>query len=165
MPTDRTRLPLPDEFLMHPTQGECYTLNQLRAYSDAENAALRAELEEWRFTNRVDELDRHVTRLSARVKQLEDALRNVYICIGQGGGAYDINHRTMPIIRAALAQPTPAAPAVPAVQPLTDTHIGAIALTQCGSCPGTQYGTFYIRFARAIEQAHGIAAPGSADHD
>ena len=96
MPTDRTRLPLPDEFLMHPTQGECYTLNQLREYSDAEcaplmeeiealrqdgskltaeNAALRAELEEWRFTNRVDELDRHVTRLSERVKVLGDALQ------------------------------------------------------------------------------------------
>ena len=45
MPTDRTRLPLPDEFLMHPTQGECYTLNQLRAYSDAECAPLMEEIE------------------------------------------------------------------------------------------------------------------------
>ena len=57
----------------------------------------------------------------------------------------------------------PAVPAVPAVQPLTDTHIGAIALTQCGSCPGTQYGTFYIRFARAIEQAHGISTTGGGE--
>ncbi len=34
--------PLPDEFLMHPTQGECYTADQLRA-RDLETA--RAVLE------------------------------------------------------------------------------------------------------------------------
>ena len=71
--TDRTRLPLPE-----PTPG-CWwdkeAIAAMHAYSDAENAALRAELEEWRFTNRVDELDRHVTRLSERVKVLEDALQ------------------------------------------------------------------------------------------
>lgn len=42
------------------------------------NAALRAELEEWRFTNKVDELERHVTRQAERIKVLEDALR-VYL--------------------------------------------------------------------------------------
>jgi len=31
--------PLPDEFLMHPTQGECYTADQIRAH-DLEVARL-----------------------------------------------------------------------------------------------------------------------------
>lgn len=38
---------------------------------------LQAELEEWRFTNRVDELDRHVTRLAEQVRVLRAALYGV----------------------------------------------------------------------------------------
>ena len=52
-----------------------------------------------------------------------------------------------------------AAPAVPAVQPLTEDEIYAIAV-QC-----TIGGSLHEdKFARAIEAHHGIAAPGSADH-
>ena len=53
------------------------------------------------------------------------------------------------------AQP---APAVPAVQPLTDEQIMELHTAQTGwsLCPA---GIF--RLVRAIEQAHGIAAPGS----
>ena len=51
----------------------------------------------------------------------------------------------------------PAAPAVPAVQPLTDKQVNNIAdaLLDNGGCT-------MLTLARAIERAHGIAAPGSA---
>ena len=84
MPNNRTRLPLPEPAMrLHGKRGkqitpesmDWYTADQMHAYSDAENAALRAELEEWRFTNRIDELDRHVTRLSEQVRVLREELR------------------------------------------------------------------------------------------
>lgn len=100
MPNDRTRLPLPDEFLMHPTQGECYTLNQLRAYSDAENAALRERL--LKMSDTMKGMDAHEAGLAeaqaylmARVKVLEDAL------IAEGHPGKEL----IAAIRSALAQP------------------------------------------------------------
>lgn len=48
--------PLPDEFLMHPTQGECYTADQLRA-RDLEIA--RVVLEAAARTARLCECDRY----------------------------------------------------------------------------------------------------------
>ena len=53
-----------------------------------------------------DDLHTHAAAVSAtkdeRIKVLEDALRDVYRLIGQGGGAYDISQRTTPVIRTAL---------------------------------------------------------------
>ena len=42
----------------------------------AEIDRLCAELEEWRFTNRVDELDRHVTRLAEHVRVLREVVES-----------------------------------------------------------------------------------------
>lgn len=62
-----------------PLMAEIEALRQDGSRLAADNAALRAELDEWQFTNKVDELDRHVTRQAERIKVLEDALRKAIV--------------------------------------------------------------------------------------
>jgi hypothetical protein len=54
-----------------------------------------------------DALIKHYARIVKADKEneeLREALRDIYVCIGQGGSAYEITQRTTPIIRAALVK-------------------------------------------------------------
>ena len=77
------------------------------AVSASDNAALRAELDEWRFTNKVDELDRHVARQAERIKVLEDALNQIASWReGRIVGSYFDEPFAAEIARAALGDKT-----------------------------------------------------------
>lgn len=48
-------------------------------------AELEADLEDWRFTNKVDEMERELTRRDARIAELEAAIDKL---AHKGGGSY-----------------------------------------------------------------------------
>ena len=79
-------------------EAQAYVIDQCDMRSE-QIRALRAELEEWRFTNRVDELDRHVTRLAEQVRVLRDVL---WVLAEHNELHFGKSHNTVIQARAAL---------------------------------------------------------------
>lgn len=128
--TDCTRLPQGYDLNTVPADytGKLWIEGQMRAYSDAENAALLTNLGNLlailhgdgghyenehgtdkaaadaidKFHERIVQADAEQFALTEKVRVLRDALQDVFIFIGQGGSAYEISQRTTPIIRAAM---------------------------------------------------------------